>query len=232
MTNPTKFRVQAGALVFEMEGDQDFVQQRMDLHRDHIEMILAEQAKLIKNGRIPVLPVSPGRRGRPAKRDHARSVGEGGRRPGRQPVIIRESALKLKPRQRIKLGKYLAAVSRGGQLGKDATVFTIAHYLCGEVLAEDNFTAGDINAAVQQMGRESYLPPAESIDVVQMLRNLAARSIGKQWVKRNAEGTFSLTEKGKAVGASGAILRPRGRRPAPGKSAKPAWKDRGGKSEK
>ena len=39
MTNPTKFRVQAGNLVFEMEGEQEFVQRQMDLHRDHIDTV-------------------------------------------------------------------------------------------------------------------------------------------------------------------------------------------------
>lgn len=211
MTNPTKFRVQAGALLFEMEGEQEFVQQQLELHHDHIETILAEQAKLIKSGKIPASAMGRSRRGRPAKR--ARTA-DASRRPGRQPVIIRESSLELKPRQLGKMDKFLASLADGGRLGKDATVFAIAYFLCKEVLGKDIFTAGDVNASLSQLGEKSFLPAAESVDVVQMLRNLAATSIGKEWVDRNADGTFSLTSKGSEVGASGSIIRPRGRRPA------------------
>lgn len=214
MTNPTKFRVQAGNLVFEMEGDPEFVQQQMDLHREHIELILSEQAKIIKSGKIT--GGSGRRRGRPAGSGKGRVKDASGRRPGRQPVIIRESELALKPRQLAKLGKYLGGVADGAQLGKDATVFAVAYYLCTEVLGQESFTAGDVGAAIVQLGSNPAIPAAEAIDVVQMLRNLAATSIGKEWVSRNSNGTFSLTEKGKTIGTSGEIMRPRGRRPAEG----------------
>lgn len=211
MTNPTKFRVQAGSLVFEMEGDQKFVEQQLDLHREHIELILSEQAKIIKSGKLA--GGERRRRGRPVG-SGGRPRGEGGRRPGRQPVIIRESTLELKPRQTAKLGKYLAGLAENGALGKDATVFAVAYYLCDEVLSKDTFTAGDVISAMAQLGETPVIPAPDSIDVVQMLRNLAAASIGKEWVRRNSDGTFSLTEKGKAVGVAGEIVRPRGRRPA------------------
>lgn len=228
MTNPTKFRVQAGNLVFEMEGDPEFVRQQMDLHREHIELILSEQAKIIKSGKLA--GGSGRRRGRPAGSSRGRVKGESGRRPGRQPVIIRESGLVLKPRPLAKLGKYLETVADGGQLGKDATVFAVAYYLCSEVLGQENFTAGDVAAALAQLGQNAAIPAADSIDVVQMLRNLAAISIGKEWVSRNSNGTFSLTDKGKAVGTSGEIIRPRGRRPAEGeKKPSPAAAGNGGK---
>jgi hypothetical protein len=71
-------------------------------------------------------------------------------------------------------------------------------------------------AAIEQVGPHPAIPSPDSIDVVQMLRNLAAASIGKEWVSRNPDGTFSLTERGKQVGVTGEILRPRGRRPAEG----------------
>lgn len=211
MTNPMKFRVQAGNLVFEMEGDPEFVLQQMDLHRDHIDLILSEQAKIIKSGKGLG---ERRRRGRPAGSARERAAGEGARRPGRQPVIVRESSLQLKPRQLARLGKHLSTLAEGGQLGKDATVFAVSYFLCTEVLGTDGFTAGDVIAAITQLGEHPAIPAADSIDVVQMLRNLAAASIGKEWVSRNSDGTFSLTEKGKAVGASGEIIRPRGRRPA------------------
>lgn len=212
MTNPMKFRVQAGNLVFEMEGDPEFVLKQMDLHRDHIDLILSEQAKIIKSGKG--ILGERRRRGRPAGSGRERASGEGARRPGRQPVIVRESSLQLKPRQLARLGKHLATLAEGGQLGKDATVFAVSYFLCTEVLGKDGFTAGDVIAAITQLGENPAMPPADSIDVVQMLRNLAAASIGKEWVSRNSDGTFSLTEKGKSVGASGEIIRPRGRRPA------------------
>ena len=205
----TKFRVQAGNLVFEMEGDQAFVQQQMDLHRDHIDLILSEQAKIIKSGKL-----AGRRRGRPMGSGKGRIPGEGGRRPGRQPVIVRESDLQLKPRQISKLNKYLSGLAEGGKLGKDATVFAVTYYLCGEVLGKDTFTAGDVSAAIVQLGETAPIPPIETIDVVQMLRNLAAASIHKEWIGRNNDGTFFLSEKGKTIGQSGAIVRPRGRRPA------------------
>jgi hypothetical protein len=186
----------------------------MDLHRDHIDLILSEQAKIIKSGKI--MGSATRRRGRPAGSGRGRARGEGGRRPGRQPVIIRESSLDLKPRAQARLGKYLSTVSDGSQLGKDATVFAVAFFLCTEVLNKDTFTAGDVIAAINQLGQHPAILPAESIDVVQMLRNLAAASIGKEWVSRNSDGTFALTPKGRAVGESGAIIRPRGRRPAEG----------------
>jgi hypothetical protein len=221
MAIQAKFRIQSGALLFEMEGDQKFVEQQLDLHRDHIETILNEQVKIIQSGKIPVGSAVKGRRGRPAGSGKPTPRIKSGRKPGRQPVIIRESSLELKPRQLGKLGHYLASIGNGRKLGKDATVFATAYFLCTEVFRKDTFTAGDLSAAIRQLGQKPYLPPADSVDVVQMLRNLAATSIGKEWVDKNADGAFSLTNKGKKVGATGLIVRSRGRRPAAKKRGRP-----------
>jgi alkylated DNA nucleotide flippase Atl1 len=224
MDNMTKFRVQVGALVFEMEGSQDFVQSQLDRHRDRIETILKEQARIIKSGKLPLAAPGRGRGRRGRRRGRPPTIaakGQHGRRPGRQPIIIRESSLTLKARQLNRLKKFLVEAAKGGKLGKDATVFAIAYFLCNQVLMSDKFSAGDVIAAYGQVGSLSFAPAPRSVDVVQMLRNLAAASIGKEWVVRNADGTFSLTAKGKQAGASGQIVRPRGRRPKAG------WADPG-----
>ncbi|MCE5229251.1 hypothetical protein LLG95_06600 [bacterium] len=226
MDNETKFRVQAGNLLFEIEGSQDFVQKQMEEHRERIQTILAEQVRLIKSGKISGR--GRGRRGRPPKAGR-RGPKQPGQRPGRQPVIVRESSLELKPRQLSGLRKFVEQLAGGGKLGKDATVFTIAYYLCNEIFKADTFTAGDVMMAYQQLGSTAGAPAPDSVDVVQMLRNLAATSIGKEWVARNADGTFSLTQKGKDAGGSGNIIRPRGRRPAAEKSAAAEPKKRGRK---
>lgn len=207
MANETKFRVKAGELLFEIEGTEEFVQRQMAKHSERIDMILEEQAKLVTTGKTTTQ-----RRGR-GRRRRATTKGAG-RRPGRQPVIIRTSDLELKPRKRQQLQKYLQEVAGEGKLGKDATVFAIAYFLCTEVLKRDKFTAGDVSVAFKQIAPQPYLPDFNSVDVVQMLRNLAAESIGKEWVVRNADGTFELSAKGKSVGESGQIVRPRGRRPS------------------
>ncbi len=209
MENDHKFRVQAGELYWEIEGSEAFVQKQIDAHQELIGRILAEQARLIESGEVANY-IRTGRRGRPARRGRRGA----GQRPGRQPVIIRDSDLVLKPRQQQQLLKSLAKLAGGGLLGKDATVFAIAWYLCNEVLKKDVFTAGDIIAVYNQLPREEFLPEPVTVDVVQMLRNLAAVSIGKEWVARNSDGTFSLTARGREVGTSGAIVRPRGRRPS------------------
>jgi hypothetical protein len=213
MASSIKFRVQAGALAFELEGPRSFVQGQIDKHRGQIDAILEEQAKLIKSGKASEAPKAPARRGRPPKQVAAVGKAPRGRRPGRQPVIIRVSSLSLKATQIAKLRNRVAELAGDGKLGKDATVFAIAHYLCDQVFGGDRFSAGDVIAAYKQAGSMPKAPAAASVDVVQMLRNLAASSIGKQWVARNADGTFSLTAKGKVVGKSGQIVRPRGRRP-------------------
>ncbi len=211
MSQVLKFRIQAGSLVFELEGPRDLVEQQLHQHREHIDMILAEQARIIKSGKLLRI-IGAGRRGRPPKAPRAAT--ERGLRPGRQPVIIRDSSLQLKPRQQAQLRKYLQALAGEGQLGKDASVFAIAWFLCTEVLNQDHFSAGDVIVALHQLGPMPFVPDAGTVDVVQMLRNLAAASIGKEWVARRADGTFALTEKGREVGQSGQIVRPRGRRPA------------------
>jgi hypothetical protein len=223
MNKQSKFRVQAGQLLFEIEGAQSFVQGEMKKHHRQIDAILKEQAKIIKSGKAPA---SGKRRGRPPK-SAAKSAR--GRRPGRQPVIIRDSSLSLKTSQRADLKNALAKAAGDGNLGKDATVFAIAYYLCTKILKSDRFSAGDIMTAHRQLGALAFAPGPRSIDVVQMLRNLAAASIGKVWVARNADGTFSLTAKGKAVGKSGKIVRPRGRRPKAKTAAKAAGAKRGRK---
>lgn len=207
MSNETKYRLQAGNLVVEFEGSEEFVLQQKREHLEHIQLILGEQARIIKSGKA-----GGGRRGRPPKA--GRRGRKPGQRPGRQPVIIRDSSLELKPRQLSQLGKFVAQLAGGGKLGKDATVFAIAYFLCTEITRGDTFTAGDIMKAYQQLGAHPSVPEPDSVDVVQMLRNLAAVSIGKEWVMRNPDGTFSLTESGKQVGASGNVIRPRGRRPS------------------
>lgn len=211
MASESKITIRAGNLLFEMEGDTEFVRQQVERHREHIDAILSEQARLIKTGEA-LGARRRGRRGRPPKDASARPAG--GRRPGRQPVIIRDSKLELKPRQLSGLVKFIEKVAKGNRLGKDAAVFAIAYYLCSEIFKRDVFTAGDIAKAYHQVGKNNSAPPPQSVDVVQMLRNLAAASIGKMWVERNADGTFSLTAKGRDVGAKGQIVRPRGRRPA------------------
>jgi hypothetical protein len=205
----TRFRIQAGGLNFEIEGTQKFVQHQIEKHRPEIDAIVEELARLTKSGKLPA-GTRRGRRGRPPK---AAAKGGRGRRPGRQPVIIRDSSLRLKAAQKSQLKQRLAEIAKDGKLGKDATVFAIAYFLCGKILKSDNFSAGDVMAAHKQVGSLPCAPAPRAVDVVQMLRNLAAASIGKQWVARNADGTFSLTAKGKSVGASGKIVRPRGRRP-------------------
>lgn len=224
MNNETKFRVQAGNLLFEIEGSQEFVQQQMQEHRERIQTILDEQARIIKGGK----PGAGRRRGRPPKAGR-RGPKQPGPRPGRQPVIVRESSLELKPRQLSGLGKFVAQLARGGKLGKDASVFAVAYFLCDDVFKRETFTAGDVTKAYQQLGATASTPDPDSVDIVQMLRNLSAASIGKEWVVRNPDGTFSLTQKGKDVGASGNVFRPRGRRPAAeskGKSAEPKKRGR------
>lgn len=223
MDNETKFRVQAGNLLFEIEGSQEFVQQQMQEHRERIETILDEQARIIKSGKAG----AGRRRGRPPKSGR-RAPGQSGQRPGRQPLIIRDSSLELKPRQLSGLSKFVDQLAHGGKLGKDATVFAIAYFLCNEILGGDTFSAGDVMKAYQQLGATDSAPNPDSVDVVQMLRNLSAASIGKEWVVRNPDGTFSLTDKGKEVGASGNVFRPRGRRPA-AKAASATPKRRGRK---
>jgi hypothetical protein len=214
MASNIKFRVQAGALAFELEGPRSFVQGQIDKHRGQIDAILEEQARLVKSGKALQPPTAPARRGRPPKQASAVGKAPRGRRPGRQPVIIRKSSLSLKATQVVKLRNRIAELAGDGKLGKDATVFAIAHYLCDQVFGGDRFSAGDVIVAYKQAGSMPKAPVAASVDVVQMLRNLAASSIGKQWVIRNADGTFSLTAKGKEVGRSGKVVRPRGRRPS------------------
>ncbi|MEN6625509.1 MAG: hypothetical protein ABFD69_04690 [Candidatus Sumerlaeia bacterium] len=221
MSNETKYRVQAGNLVVEFEGSEQFVLQQKQEHLQYIQNILDEQARIIKSGKV-----GGGRRGRPPKAGR-RARREPGQRPGRQPVIIRDSSLELKPRQLSQLGKFIGRLAGGTRLGKDATVFAIAYFLCTEVNAADTFTAGDVMKAYQQLGAQPAVPDPETVDVVQMLRNLAAVSIGKEWVARNPDGTFSLTQKGKDVGVSGNVIRPRGRRPAaPAAPAEPKRRGR------
>jgi hypothetical protein len=212
MSNDTRFRIKAGELIFEIQGPEDFVNAQLAKHKDHIHMIVDEQMKLIRSGKFGVPKITRGRRGRPPK-DGATRRGATGRRPGRQPVIIRESELVLRPRQLSHLHKWLAGLAGDAKLGKDAAVFGIAYFLCTEVLKNDVFTAGDVIAAYRQLGKVTAAPAAASVDVVQMLRNLAAASIGKQWVERNADGTFALTAGGKQVAVAGEVVRPRGRRP-------------------
>ncbi|MCL5270520.1 MAG: hypothetical protein M1457_08220 [bacterium] len=210
MTSFTRFRVQAGGLVFEIEGAEAFVREQMKIHHEPIDTILREQSRLIREGKMP-----PAVEFETQRRRGARLGRNGGqRRPGRQPAIVRESQLKLTQRQLASLKKYLAAVTAPGPLGKDGAVFALAYHLTMDVLKENRFTAGDISVTFEQVGAFPRLPPCESIDVVQMLRNLAASSIGKEWVVRNYDGTFSITDKGRAVGETGQIVRPRGRRPA------------------
>lgn len=208
MDPPTRFRVQIGSLVFEVEGPTSFVEEQLARHREHIDKMLEEQARLIKTGKLPPLSPSGPQRAGP------RIIGPlSPRRPGRHPTIIRDSDLVLKPSQLSRLRSVLAGLAGEGRLGKDATVFTIAHHLCREVLDSDRFTAGDVIVVYQQLGGQAGIPDPEDVDVIQMLRNLAAASIGKEWVRRNPDGTFSLTEKGAAAGDAGEIVRPRGRRP-------------------
>ena len=199
-----RFCVQAGDLVFETEGSRASVLEQISQHRDHILKILNEQTKLIKSGKVSLVDGEGGGK-RGAKR--------GRRGPGRQPLIVRESDLKLKPRQLGKLRKYLEGLAGETQLGKDATVFGIAHYLCAEVFERDTFTAGDVMAAHRQLGRMTFAPGARSVDAVQMLRNLAASSVGKMWVARHENGTFALTSRGRRAARSGKVVRRRGRRP-------------------
>lgn len=229
MVKTTKFRVQAGALVCEWEGSEAFVKSMAAQHRDNIGMILDEQVKIIKKG--AAAPTGK-RRGRPPGKSSTKKVGRPGRRPGRQPVIIRDSKLALKPRKLDQLKKYLASVAQGGRLSKDGSVFAIAYNLCTNVFNKDVFTAGDVTAAYKQIGKIDAAPPVASVDVVQMLRNLAASSIGKEWVQRNPDGTFSLTAKGKAIGASGKIVRPRGRKADTKKAVKKAVKAKRGRPPK
>ena len=223
-----KFCVQAGNLVFETEGTEAFVVEQISQHRDYIQKILREQLKLIRGGRVSLAKAVPARRGRPPKKLVAGQAKKSRRRPGRQPVIIRDSSLKLKPRQLSGLQKHMKKMAGDAQLSKDAAVFGIAHYLCTEILKIDTFTAGDVMAAYVQLGKLPNAPAYRSVDVVQMLRNLAATSIGKIWVTRNDNGTFTLTAKGKKVGQAGNIVRPRGRRPG---STKKAIKARRGRKK-
>ena len=180
----------------------------------------ADMQSLMQVFRGGVVPAAAPRRGRPPKNQGAKPA-RSGRRPGRQPVIIRDSSLTLKPRQLSSLKNRLQELAGEGRLGKDATVFAIAHTLSTQISKSDKFTAGDVIAAYDQLGTLSFAPPSKSVDAVQMLRNLAAKSIGKEWVKRNEDGTFSLTTKGLSIGESGKIVRPRGRRPG---SVKPTAK--------
>ncbi len=221
MENETKFRVKAGNLLFEIEGSQEFVQQQMQEHRERIQTILDEQARIIKSGKMD----TGRRRGRPPKAGR-RGPKQPGQRPGRQPFIVRDSKLELKPRQLSALGKFIAQLSSGGKLGKDATVFAVAYFLCQEVFGVDTFSAGDVIKAYQQLGTTAGIPNPETVDVVQMLRNLSAASIGKEWVMRNENGTFSLTQKGKDAGTSGKVFRPRGRRPSVKPAAEPKKRGR------
>lgn len=213
----TKLIIEAGELRFCIEGNEKFVAKQIAERKDHIEAILKEQLRIIKGGKA-----SGARRGRPpgrpAGKKSARKAGAG-RRPGRQPLIVRDSNLNLPEAKVNKLREFIETASGGGKLGKDATVFAIAYYLCTDVLKSDSFSAGDVIAAHQQLGKIKGVPTPGSVDVVQMLRNLAATSIGKVWVSRDPDGTFSLTAKGKAAGESGQIQRQRGRKAAPGKKA-------------
>lgn len=217
MADATRFRIQAGSLVFDMEGSEDFVKDQVRRHQKHIKDLLKQQAKIIQNAEMPVSITSTRGSDRPSKR--ASEGGTGPRRPGRQPVIVRESNLKLKASELNRLKKFLKDLSRNGALGKDSTVFSIAYFLCTHILKSDKFSAGDVIVTYDKLKDLDIVPAPQSVDVIQMLRNLAAKSIGKEWVTRNEDGTFALTAKGKQVGRSGNIIRPRGRRPGQKKAA-------------
>lgn len=218
MVEQTKMLIEAGELRFEVTGSEKFVQKQMAEQKGTIDAILAELTK-----RATDAGTRPGRkRGRPVgSKNKKKSTG---RRPGRQPLIKRDSDLQLGVRQLSTLTKTLEEYATKGKLGKDATVFIIAYYLCTEILKNDQFSAGDVIAAHKQVGKLKNMPTADKVDTVQMLRNLAATSIGKVWIARNSDGTFALTEKGKKVGASGDIFRPRGRKAGSKKVAKKAVK--------
>ena len=213
----TRFRVQAGNLLFEVEGPKDTVQKQLDQHRKQIDRILDEQIRLIRQGEAATVTapgIEPERRrpGRPKKVAGAAPAGRG-RRPGRAPVIVRDSSLKLGPRHLKRLVEFLRGLAGSSKLSKDGTVFAIAYYLTQNVLNSDRFSAGDVSMAYAQLPRMPFAPAADEVDVVQMLRNLAATSIGKMWVSRNPDGSFAVTQRGKEAGASGQVVRPRGRRP-------------------
>ncbi len=208
-----RFCVQVGNLVYEAEGSRASVLEQISQHRDHILKILNEQTKLIKRGKVSLVDGEGGVK-RGAVGESVKAGTKRGRRgPGRQPLIVRESDLKLKPRALGGLRKYLEGLAGDAQLGKDATIFGIAHYLCTEVFERDTFTAGDVMAAHGQLGEMPFAPSAPSVDAVQMLRNLAATSVGKMWVARHENGTFALTSKGRRAARSGKVVRRRGRRP-------------------
>lgn len=209
MNNETKFHVEAGNLLTEIVELLKALKQQMQENNERIQTIVAEQSRGNKGGKA----VAGRRRGRPPKAGR-RGPKPSGQRPGRQPLIVRDSSLELKPRQLSGLGKFVQQLAVDGKLGKDAAVFAVAYYLCKEVFGGETFTAGDVIKAYRQLGATAGAPDPETVDVVQMLRNLSAVSIGKEWVVRNPDGTFSLTQKGKEVGATGNVFRPRGRRPA------------------
>lgn len=225
MPDQSKFRVEAGTLAYEVAGPKSFVTSQIERHREQIAAILAEQLKLASAAAAATSPAGATRKrkgpGRPAS---TRSAVQ--RRPGRTPVIIRDSDLSLRASQITELRRRLQHFAHGRRLGKDATVFGIAYYLCTDVLKRDSFTAGDVMRAHEQLGKVDFAPAAAEVDVVQMLRNLAAASIGKEWVKRNEDGSFSLTAKGRRAGESGEIVRPRGRRPRQAEAATPARRGR------
>ncbi len=219
MAPNARFRIQTGGLVLEIEGSEKFVLDGLTQHRSRIDTMLREQAALIRDGNIPPAAVN-GKRGRPTKKKAASITRKGLGKPGRQPVIIRTSDLKIPPKKLDRLKHYILSVAGDRGLGKDGIVFAIAWFLCKHVLETGDFTAGDVTRAHKQLGRLTCAPAAASVDVVQMLRNLSASSIGKEWVGRNGNGSFCLTAKGRKVGQTGNINRPRGRKPMKKKSGK------------
>jgi hypothetical protein len=210
----------------------------MRANRAQIEAILEEQIRLVcaEKGAAPAVAAPTAapavrRPGRPRKNAAAipAKPAAAGRRPGRQPSIIRDSSLNLKASDVAQLRGALTAAAGDGKLGKDATVFAIAYHLCTRILKSDTFSAGDVIAAYKALGSLDCAPAAGEVDVVQMLRNLAATSIGKVWVARTDDGKFTLTKKGQAAGQSGQIVRPRGRRPKGAVAPKRAAKQTGAK---
>jgi hypothetical protein len=212
VASEARFRIQTGGLIFEIEGTDKFVRDKMNTYTSRIEAMLKEHAQLVRDGKIPAA-ASTGSRGRLRGKVTAGSIRKGLRKPGRQPLIVRTSNLKLSASTLKRLKLYLVSVSGDKILSKSGAVFAIAWFLCNHVLKSNTFSAGDVTRTWEQLGKTACTPPSASVDVVQCLRNLSAGSIGKEWVGQNSDGTFHLTTRGRKVAESGKILRPRGRKP-------------------
>lgn len=167
-------RVKVGDNEFEARGEMDFVEKKLEEFKD--QLFLSPNAPRSGSPRARI----GGKRGSSEKTESTKTTIKVG------------SDIELTPQQIDSL------ISKFGMLGKlnaQYTVFHIANFL-KEELKMDSFTLEDLDVCFRRLKFSKVITVPPQIDIAQTVNNLVAKSVGKEWLKKNEDGTISISNYG------------------------------------